>query len=89
LRTPQSTAGVRFPTGSAIKAPLSPAIGIVIAVLATAETLPSMATAIGFGTDELPADGREDAAGQRRSTNPQQILSERLAAVLGLGFLAR
>jgi hypothetical protein len=62
--------------------------GIVIPVLATAETLAKMAAAIGVCADELAAAGREDAAGQLRSATREQMIGERLAAVPGLGFLA-
>jgi len=61
--------------------------GIVIPVLATAETLARMAAAVGIGPDELEEAGREDAADQLRSATRQQMLGERLAAVPGLGFL--
>jgi transcriptional regulator with XRE-family HTH domain len=62
--------------------------GIVIPVLATAETLAKMATAVGLGAEELAAAGRDDAADQLRSAGRQEILGKRLAAVPGLGFLA-
>jgi transcriptional regulator with XRE-family HTH domain len=63
-------------------------LGVVIPVLATAETLAKMAAAIGVGPDELTEAGRDDAADQLRFVTRQQMLGERLAAVPGLGFLA-
>jgi transcriptional regulator with XRE-family HTH domain len=62
--------------------------GIVVPVLATADTLAKMARAIGVGADQLAAAGRDDAAVQLTLATRQQMLGERLAAVPGLGFLA-
>jgi transcriptional regulator with XRE-family HTH domain len=62
--------------------------GIVIPVQATAKTLAKMAAAVGATADQLAAAGRDDAADQLRSATRQQQLSERLAGIPGLGFLA-
>ena len=63
--------------------------GVVVPVQATARTLAKMARAIGVTADELAAAGREDAARDLRATADRTQLRQRLAAIPGLGALAR
>jgi transcriptional regulator with XRE-family HTH domain len=62
--------------------------GVVVPVLATAETLARMAQVAGASADDLAAAGRADAADELRVLGQQRELRHRLAAVPGLGAVS-
>lgn len=61
--------------------------GVIVPVLATAETLARMAQVVGVSANDLAATGREDAADELRALSQRQDMRHRLAAVPGLGAI--
>ncbi len=61
--------------------------GVVVPVLATADTLARMARVVGVSADDLAAAGRPDAAGQLRALDQERDLRQRIAAIPGLGAI--
>jgi transcriptional regulator with XRE-family HTH domain len=61
--------------------------GVVVPVVATAETLARMARIVGASSDDLVASGREDAARQLRTLEQGRNLRRRIAAIPGLGAI--
>ena len=63
--------------------------GTVVPIRATAETLARMAQAVEVSAAELANVGREDAADLLTQLNNERTLSHRLAAIPGLGTVAK
>jgi len=61
--------------------------GVVVPVLATAETLARMARVVGASADDLAAAGRDDAASCLRSLEQDRDLRSRIASIPGLGII--
>ena len=61
--------------------------GVVVPVVATAETLARMARVVGASSDDLVASGREDAARQLSALDQGRDLRQRIAAIPGLGSI--
>src|ERR1022692_1982781 len=61
--------------------------GVVVPVVATAETLARMVRIVGASSDDIVAAGREDAAHQLRTLEQGRDLRQRIAAIPGLGAI--